>query len=253
MNAITKRIGPNPTKGRDFVVGDVHGCFRTLEQLLDRVAFVPGKDRLFSVGDLIDRGPHSIEAMGWLIDGRISAATMGNHENGLIAYLLNPARQYGAEPWWKDIKTADARLWIAILRTMPLAITVETSHGDVGIIHAGPVRRNWPTTVDALEAHEHEAMHVALLGGYVVHGSHWRGTPGSPVAGARAIVSGHYIRKQVHRDANWWRIDTGAGFPGGRVTVLQIDREPMVATTVDVVASEQVPDTSNTTSGETRT
>ena len=42
MTAIVKRIGPNTSGGRDFVVGDVHGCFRTLDQILDQVPFFAG-------------------------------------------------------------------------------------------------------------------------------------------------------------------------------------------------------------------
>ena len=73
--------------GRDFVAGDIHGCVRTLEHLLVEVDFQPDSDRLFSVGDLIDRGPHSREAIDWLVEGRIHAANMGNHENALVANL----------------------------------------------------------------------------------------------------------------------------------------------------------------------
>ena len=54
-NPRTARVGPNRT-GRDFVVGDVHGCFRTLEQALGQVGFDRERDRLFSVGDLVNRG-----------------------------------------------------------------------------------------------------------------------------------------------------------------------------------------------------
>ena len=50
--------------GRDFVVGDVHGCFRTLEHALGALTFDPNLDRLFGVGDLVNRGPHSAEGWG---------------------------------------------------------------------------------------------------------------------------------------------------------------------------------------------
>ena len=46
----------NPA-GRDLAAGDVHGHFDTLEQALEQIAFDPVSDRLFSVGDLVDRGP----------------------------------------------------------------------------------------------------------------------------------------------------------------------------------------------------
>ena len=52
--------------GRDFVVGDVHGCFRTLERALTELKFDPACDRLFGVGDLVNRGPNSNEAVDWL-------------------------------------------------------------------------------------------------------------------------------------------------------------------------------------------
>ena len=45
--------------GRDFAVGDIHGCFTELQRGLDAIGFNPNTDRLFSVGDLVDRGPES--------------------------------------------------------------------------------------------------------------------------------------------------------------------------------------------------
>ena len=50
-------------RGRDLVVGDVHGCFRTLDGALCELRFDTDSDRLFGVGDLVDRGPHSAEAL----------------------------------------------------------------------------------------------------------------------------------------------------------------------------------------------
>jgi len=46
--------------GRDFAVGDIHGCFSHLRRSLEAIGFDASVDRLFSVGDLIDRGPESI-------------------------------------------------------------------------------------------------------------------------------------------------------------------------------------------------
>ena len=64
---MTRSVERNPADGgTDWVVGDVHGCFETLRQALAAIDFEQGRDRLFSVGDLIDRGPNSIEALEWL-------------------------------------------------------------------------------------------------------------------------------------------------------------------------------------------
>ena len=48
---------PLNRRGRDLAVGDIHGYFALLQQALNRVGFDPVCDRLFSVGDLTDRGP----------------------------------------------------------------------------------------------------------------------------------------------------------------------------------------------------
>ena len=55
MDNLVKYI-PENTKGRDFVVGDLHGTIHLLQVLLEQVKFDPADDRLFSGGDLIDRG-----------------------------------------------------------------------------------------------------------------------------------------------------------------------------------------------------
>jgi len=58
-------VGAN-VQGRDLAVGDIHGHFDRLQQSLDAVGFNKEKDRLFSVGDLVDRGPFSRAALHWL-------------------------------------------------------------------------------------------------------------------------------------------------------------------------------------------
>lgn len=51
------RCIPTNHAGRDFVVVDLHGCLDQLEALLKAIGFDPARDRLFSVGNLVDRGP----------------------------------------------------------------------------------------------------------------------------------------------------------------------------------------------------
>ena len=235
---LTKHIEANPcVNGRDFVVGDVHGCFRTLEELLEKVRFEPGSDRLFSVGDLVDRGPHSLEAIEWLVDGRIQAATMGIHVNALAGFLLGRT-QAGYQPWWREV--TDDRIWRGTFASLPLAITIKTAHGDVGVIHAGPVYPDWTRTVQDLERRRAEAIETELVGGYEGAGATWRGKRGTEVRGARAVLTRHRPRRETGRDGNWWCIDAGAGSPGGRLTVVQIDRDPIVPAAVDVVTSERL-------------
>jgi hypothetical protein len=65
--------------GRDFVVGDIHGCYSLLDDGLRAVGFDPGCDRLFALGDLIDRGPESDLTARFLRRPGIHSI-LGNHE-----------------------------------------------------------------------------------------------------------------------------------------------------------------------------
>ena len=76
---------------------------------------------------------------------------------------------------------------------------------------------------------------TALFGGY-----EGAGPAGAPVAGVRAMVTGHLPREHVGHDGPWWCIDTGAGMKQqGRLSLLRIDCEPMVPISVDVVSGER--------------
>ena len=135
--------------GRDFVAGDIHGCFRTLELALARVGFEPGRDRLFSAGDLVNRGPHSMEASEWLEDGRIEDAVLGNHEAMVLNTLLNGGGRVRTG-WMSQLDGTRIERWIGALWRLPVAMTIATAHGDVEIAHAGIVDRNWHRTIEGI-------------------------------------------------------------------------------------------------------
>ncbi len=83
---------PLNSAGKDYVVGDLHGCFNLLENLLAHVNFNTACDRLFSVGDLIDRGPDSLRCLRLLAEPWFYSVK-GNHEmmmwDFFVPYLLN--------------------------------------------------------------------------------------------------------------------------------------------------------------------
>jgi hypothetical protein len=70
---------------RTIIIGDVHGCLYEVQDLLAKVAFVPGTDRLVFVGDLVDRGPQQIGALRFAI-GIGADVVLGNHEDKYLRY-----------------------------------------------------------------------------------------------------------------------------------------------------------------------
>lgn len=85
-------------KGNDYVVGDNHGCVTELYQALTEVNFDVTVDRLFSVGDLMDRGPENLE-VSELVDQPWFHFTKANHDIMLVEAL---ASQQDAEYWFKS-------------------------------------------------------------------------------------------------------------------------------------------------------
>lgn len=83
MSEIVKKLSSN-VEGRDFIVGDLHGCYDELLNLLSVVSFNVEKDRLISTGDLIDRGPKPVECLE-LLNQKWFYSVKGNHES-LIAH-----------------------------------------------------------------------------------------------------------------------------------------------------------------------
>ncbi|MBF0589359.1 MAG: symmetrical bis(5'-nucleosyl)-tetraphosphatase [Magnetococcales bacterium] len=71
-----------------YAIGDVHGCYGSLKRLLERIHFNPQQDRLLFVGDLINRGPDSLDVVRFVQDlGERAVVLMGNHEAWIIGAL----------------------------------------------------------------------------------------------------------------------------------------------------------------------
>ena len=76
-----------------YAVGDLQGCLQPLKCLLERVAFDPAKDKLWLVGDLVNRGPESLETLRFLYRIRESlVCVLGNHDLHLLAVAYNIER-----------------------------------------------------------------------------------------------------------------------------------------------------------------
>lgn len=84
---------PRNDAGRDFLVGDLHGCRSYLEQELEQVNFDPSVDRVISVGDLVDRGPEPLRTLALLREPWFHAV-MANHEAMMLTYMQKYYSRY---------------------------------------------------------------------------------------------------------------------------------------------------------------
>lgn len=205
--------------GRDFIVGDIHGCGTRPQAHLDQLGFDPAADRLFSVGDLIDRGPESGLALEWLAKPWFHAVR-GNHEQMAIGYVAGraEARLYigNGGGWFVGMTRPEHHLFADAFGAQPLAITLETTAGPVGIVHAERAGDSWATLVAALSAHRAEQVGVLCM---------WScdritNERADDVAGVRAVVVGHTPMPHWTSLDNVIYIDTGAVFPGHDFTIL---------------------------------
>ena len=78
-----------------FVIGDIQGCYDAFARLLERIRFDPARDKLWLVGDLVNRGPQSLEVLRWAstYPGRLRSV-LGNHDLHLLALAAGMVR-YG--------------------------------------------------------------------------------------------------------------------------------------------------------------
>ena len=77
---------PLDPKQRHFVFGDIHGHYGTFMDLLNLIDYDEGSDTLYSVGDLIDRGPNSVSVVEFWENHPKRHVTRGNHEQMLVAF-----------------------------------------------------------------------------------------------------------------------------------------------------------------------
>jgi serine/threonine protein phosphatase 1 len=207
--------------GRDFVVGDVHGCFTKLQAALDGLSFDPAKDRLFSVGDLVDRGQESELAYEWLSKPWFHPVR-GNHEQMAID-CAQGMFDYGCYvqnggTWFLALTKPERQLIADAFSALPILIDIDTPSGLVGIVHADCPLASWPDLIEALEGEHAEQFAQMCIW------SRERIQVGNETAveGVVSVIVGHTPMKASKWLGNVRYIDTGAVFGHG-LTIIQIN------------------------------
>lgn len=116
-----------------YAIGDVQGCFDELQLLLHKIGF-SGKDRLWFVGDLINRGPKSLETLRFVHSlGKRAVTVLGNHDLHLVAQFEGVEHPRKDDTFGDVMQAADAAELVAWVRRQPM-VHVE---GAYAMVHAG--------------------------------------------------------------------------------------------------------------------
>lgn len=224
--------------GRTFIVGDLHGCYSQLADLLRDVQFSPSDgDTCILLGDLTDRGPDSLDCLS-LLDEPGFFSIRGNHEQMMITALKGDQLgiycwQHNGGQWYQELPEADKKVmhdyWLPKIMALPYAIDLYTASGlRIGICHADPVLTDWDQLLaelsesnvdkDFLEKIIWARERISLANTvnylsecYQIRGVDWCVMGHTPVR-PTPLIKGNCV----------W-IDSGAVYPGGYLTVLEPD------------------------------
>jgi bis(5'-nucleosyl)-tetraphosphatase (symmetrical) len=221
-----------------WVVGDVQGCARELEDLLDAIGFDPGRDEIICAGDLVNRGPDSLATLRlWSgIEGR---AVLGNHDIYALCARSGrwPRKSDRLQPLY-DAPDADDLL--ARLRALPVLLHLPVPEGttarEAWVVHAG-LHPGWNDLHEVsrrLEEQPHDddwlesapVRFATSVRCCTVDGkrSKWDGAPeGCPgpfrawdsfYRGDALIVHGHWARRGHYRGTRTLGLDSGCVYGG---------------------------------------
>lgn len=218
--------------GRDFIFGDIHGAFDLLDQALVEIKFDASIDRIFLLGDLVDRGRFSPRCEEFL--KRPSVISLrGNHEQIFLDMFADGepnARelafhvQKNGLAWALALDESAKSRICDLFKELPLAIELETSTGTVGLVHAEvPMGCSWTDFVMRLEAGHNATIQCAIWArsrnDYEEDGI---------IEGIDRVFCGHSIQADAKKLGNVFFIDTGAfknsrAVGGGFLTVVDAE------------------------------
>lgn len=157
-----------------YVIGDVQGCMASLERLLSRIGF-GRSDRLWLVGDLVNRGPRSLDVLRWASrQGDAVTAVLGNHDLHLLARIAGVAAAKKRDTLDEVLAAPDRDDLCDWLRARPL-VHVEAGHV---LVHAG-LHPTWSAgrareLAGEIEAELRGPRWQSWLAGISGSGSAWR-------------------------------------------------------------------------------
>ena len=137
-----------------YAIGDIQGCFKQFSRLVDYLGFSKNRDRLWLVGDLVNRGPNSLAVLRYVKElGSAAVAVLGNHDLHLLMQSEGYGKASREDTLQAVLAAPDREELLAWLRQLPL-FHVE---GEYAMVHAGLLPQ-WDVTQAAALGNEVSAM-----------------------------------------------------------------------------------------------
>jgi bis(5'-nucleosyl)-tetraphosphatase (symmetrical) len=142
-----------------YIIGDLQGCFDPLQALLKQIDYQPKQDQLWFVGDIVNRGPQSLECLRFvkdLVEQDRGKIVLGNHDFHLLAASCG-LQKYKSKSDTLDpiLEAKDKDELIDWLRKQPLLVRHPTAHAVM--VHAG-IPPQW--TIEQAQQHAQEVQQV---------------------------------------------------------------------------------------------
>jgi bis(5'-nucleosyl)-tetraphosphatase (symmetrical) len=218
---------------RRIIVGDVQGCSEQLEALLARACFTEG-DRLYCVGDLVNRGPRSLSVLRRVKELEASVV-LGNHDLKLLRVAAGAGSASRDDLFTPVLEAEDAPVLLGWLAAQPI-LRVEP---DLAVVHGG-LHPEWQDDLDSIAAELNAGVaryvrgetnaridfatrvrHCDARGRRPEHDEPPPGPPFEPwdhfYTGARTVVFGHWARRGLVVRPRLRGLDTGCVY-GGTLT-----------------------------------
>ncbi|HEX7810837.1 MAG TPA: symmetrical bis(5'-nucleosyl)-tetraphosphatase [Burkholderiales bacterium] len=117
-----------------YAIGDLQGCFGSLQNLLGETGFNASRDRLWFVGDLVNRGPQSLEVLRFIRSlGDAAVTVLGNHDLHLLMVAGGRAKPRKEDTLGTILDAPDREELLAWLRELPMTHV----EGEYAMVHAG--------------------------------------------------------------------------------------------------------------------
>jgi hypothetical protein len=202
---------------RTIVIGDIHGCYDELRELLDRVA-LGGDDRVVSVGDLIVKGEHNREVLDLFISDARFSAVIGNHDRAILRHWLREKKSHKKvhKRARKELKPERTR-YVAYLGSLPTMIDLGTHL----VVHAG-LRPGVPLCEQSIE----DLTELRTLG---LDRTSRFGVPWYDVYDGRQFaLFGHWPSDEPRRGKRALGLDTGCVY-GYRLTAYVVETGELIS------------------------